>query len=295
MLKTPINIIAEALAPNETLRKKWQVLQSIISRHNYTVVACSGGVDSILLSLLVNQAHKENSIIFHAISPAVPNADTERVKMYSQRYGWNLLVQQTGEFNDVDYLRNPVDRCFYCKSHLYKTIRAAVNEQYSLDGRVATVFSGANTDDLGEYRPGLIAAKEHNVIHPYVNSEMSKKDIREISRLLGLDVADLPASPCLASRIYTGTPVTADRLRAVYFAESQIKQKTHFKVVRCRIRGEMMLIELLNSDLIKLGNDVVGEVKIAVRDKFPFISDVLLEVNGYKPGRAFVKHASTNY
>jgi len=140
----------------------------------------------------------------HAVSPAVPAAATARVRAHAERHGWALALIDAGEFADTRYRANPVDRCYFCKSNLYGRIAS---------GFARVILSGTNTDDLGDYRPGLKAAREHGVRHPFVEAGMAKSDIRVLARALGLDdVAELPAAPCLASRIETGIGIDADDL-----------------------------------------------------------------------------------
>ena len=173
-------------------------LQARLKELGPVAVAVSGGVDSMTLAYV---AHRANPLsqTFHALSAAVPVSATERVKRYAELEGWNLTIIDAGEMQDPSYLNNPVDRCYYCKSCLYDTIA----KQTEL-----LIVSGTNLDDLSDYRPGLKAASEHQVRHPYVDSEIDKQSVRAIANHLGLDdLADLPAAPCLSSRITTGISI----------------------------------------------------------------------------------------
>ena len=211
-------------------------LARVIDDNLPRVIACSGGIDSMLLATVAHRQAPGATTVAHAVSPAVPAEATTRVRSWGQREGWQVEIVSSGEFDNEDYLRNPVNRCYYCKSRLYDSLDRIAGV---IGGR-PTLMSGANTDDLGEYRPGLIAAREHAVRHPYVEADIDKAAIRAIARKLSLPFAALPASPCLASRLYTGTRVTAQRLRAVEESEGAIREATGIEVVRCRIREDQM-------------------------------------------------------
>ena len=169
------------------------------------VVACSGGVDSLTLATVAHRRAPAGTVIAHTVTPAVPADGTARVLAHARREGWTLELLTSGEFGDERYLSNPTDRCYHCKASLYDAVADLRTNGVASD---SVVLSGANVDDLGEYRPGLDAAAERGVRHPYVEAGMGKAQVRALARELGLAEADLPASPCLASRLYTGTRVT---------------------------------------------------------------------------------------
>jgi uncharacterized protein len=199
-------------------------------------VAVSGGVDSMTLSAVAHRLLGHDVRMYHAVSPAVPADATERVQRYAERHGWVLRVLDAGEFNDPMYMANPADRCFFCKTNLYSAIARKV------DG---TLVSGTNVDDLRDYRPGLRAAERHAVRHPFVEAGIDKVGVRAIARWLGLDdLVDLPAAPCLSSRIETGIAIDADMLRAVYRAERLIAQTLCPRTVRCRVRRDAVVVEV---------------------------------------------------
>ncbi len=261
-----------------------QTLSNWFSGCDQFLVACSGGIDSLLLATLAHRKLGTQVCVVHAVSPAVPKVDTERVYANASREGWNLKVITSGEFEDERYLSNPQNRCFYCKSHLY-----GVLEGISKLGVGATcVVSGANQDDLGEYRPGLQAAANHGVRHPYVELGIGKQDIRAMAHQLGLDFADLPASPCLASRLYTGTRVTHARLNFVNSVEQLIRQLTGCQVVRCRIDGTTVRIEVPETDRNLIDDTILKAIRNMAIINLPEVSAVILDAHAYAPGRAFV-------
>ncbi|MEM9522043.1 MAG: ATPase [Actinomycetota bacterium] len=266
-------------------RQDRNALVDVLTSIDRPVVACSGGVDSLTLASVAHEHAPAATIVAHAVTPAVPAAATARVLRYAREYGWNLDLVEPGEFADERYLSNPVDRCYFCKTHLYDEIAGHLARAFDGQG---TILSGANLDDLGEYRPGLKAADEHEVRHPFVEAGFAKADIRHLAGELGLDAADLPASPCLASRLYTGTRVDAARLKAVELGESMLTELTGIEVVRCRIREDEVMIEVEESVRPSVTSDVLEAVGAAMRVAAPELGDPVLDDRPYRPGRAFL-------
>ncbi len=199
-------------------------------------VAVSGGIDSLTLSDFAHRLMADRVTMFHAVSPAVPGDATARVERLAEQRGWRLKVIDAGEFDDADYMANPVDRCFFCKTNLYGAIASHTRAQ---------IVSGANLDDLGEYRPGLAAAKNQGVRHPFLEARIDKAAVRGLARSIGLgNLAELPAAPCLSSRVETGIPIRADMLKAIHAVERRIAQRFPHGVIRCRVRATGVVIEL---------------------------------------------------
>ncbi|WP_439469788.1 ATP-dependent sacrificial sulfur transferase LarE [Blastomonas fulva] len=250
---------------------------------DHVIIACSGGIDSTLLAVVAHRHMPGRVTVAHAISPAVPPEATQRVRTLAQQEGWALSIVQSGEFEDESYLSNPVNRCYFCKSKLYDSLM-----QIAATHSNGTVVSGANLDDLGEYRPGLDAAAERGVRHPWIEAQFAKADIRVLARQLDLPFAELPSSPCLASRLYTGTRVTAERLRAVHACESLIKQRTGLAVVRCRVRGELLIVEVADGDRPAITAPLLEDLCTLAASVEPGIAAAALDDEAYRPGRAFV-------
>lgn len=238
----------------------------------------------MLLATMAHRQQPRHTIIAHAVSPAVPESATTRVKSWAAREGWRLKLVMSSEFDDEAYLSNPVNRCYFCKSNLYSTLDLLSSE---LD-QDAIILSGANLDDLGEYRPGLIAASENQVRHPFVEAEISKSMIRSIARTLELPFADLPASPCLASRLYTGTRVTQKRLRGIELAETYIREKTQLEVVRCRIQGDRMRVEVEAEAQAQITSTLLAAVRQKLVHHKIELHSLTLDPKPYQPGRAFL-------
>lgn len=245
------------------------------------VIAVSGGVDSMTLSVLAHRALGTAARMYHAVSPAVPAEATERVRRYARQERWSLEVLNAGEFHDRRYRTNPVDRCYYCKTNLYGAIARRTE---------TPILSGTNTDDLGDYRPGLGAANAYGVRHPYVESGIDKAGVRAIARLLALfDLAELPAAPCLASRIETGLPIEPSVLSAVHATEQLLGKLLAPRVVRCRVRQATITIELDAGTLDRLPGDRRYALAQQVEKVFqPIGLERPVDFTRYRMGSAFL-------
>jgi uncharacterized protein len=263
-------------------------LGAVLRGFGCAAVAVSGGVDSLTLAALAHRELGGAAEMFHAASPAVPPEATARTRRLAEAEGWRLQVIDAGEFADPDYRRNPVNRCFFCKKNLYGAIAARTERQ---------IVSGTNLDDLAEFRPGLEAARAHGVRHPYVEAGVDKQSVRRIAAALGLgDIAELPAAPCLASRVETGIPIEAPVLAVAHAAEQLVAEILGplgaEAAVRCRVRAGGIVIELDAASLEKLD---AGR-KRDVRERL----DHLLREAGlarpvgfaaYRAGSAFLRRA----
>jgi uncharacterized protein len=212
-------------------------LETVLEGIGPLAVAVSGGIDSLTLAVLAGRLlGRGRALMAHAVSPAVQPEGTGRVRQFAASEDWALTVIEAGEFEDPDYRRNPVNRCFFCKINLYAVVAGQTDRP---------IVSGANLDDLGEYRPGLDAAAQYAVRHPYVEAGFDKAAVRALARELGLGtVADLAASPCLSSRVETGIRIEADTLAFIHAAERMVQDAIAPKTVRCRVRAEGLVIEL---------------------------------------------------
>jgi len=270
-----------------TPHASFDALAAALERSPRRVIACSGGVDSLLLADVAHELGPGTTQIAHSVSPAVPPAVTRRVRQVAAELGWRLELVESSEFNDPHYLANPRNRCYFCKSNLYAELdRIAVAARRH--GAGWTVLSGANADDLGEYRPGLVAAAEHGVRHPFVEANLTKEHIRALARGRGRSWHDLPAAPCLASRLYTGTAVTAELLRAVDRGEDLLRDRTGLGLVRCRINGDDVLVEVTADARSRVSRALLDEIIEVMREEAPGLRSITLDEAPYTPGRAFV-------
>ncbi len=218
-------------------------LDETLRRIGPMAIAVSGGIDSLTLATAVHRI-VPGATMHHATSPAVPREATERTQAQAQRFGWALDVFDAGEFERAEYRANPVNRCFHCKASLYGAIARRTALQ---------IVSGTNTDDLGEYRPGLDAARGYAVRHPFVEAGIDKAGIRRLAADLGLGaLAELPSTPCLSSRIETGIAIQAPVLGMVHRAEQMVAAALQPRTVRCRVRRAGVVIELDEATLSRL-------------------------------------------
>ncbi|HMM53701.1 MAG TPA: adenine nucleotide alpha hydrolase [Candidatus Desulfobacillus sp.] len=262
---------------NSALAEPAQRLAEVLRRHRALAIAVSGGVDSLTLAAVAQRAMTVAPLMVHAVSPAVPPAATERVRRVAADLGWSLREIAAGEFSDPNYLANPYDRCYHCKSNLYDAM-ARITDR--------VIASGTNADDLGDYRPGLRAASEREVVHPFVEAGIDKAQIRAMARRLGLEFAELPAQPCLASRVETGVPIRVPDLGFIDDLEGALRARLgELAVVRVRMRADGVHVELGELPpppvLAELEDSVRG---FCSRRGYPFRA-----VRPYRQGSAFVK------
>lgn len=265
-----------------TPEQQIQDLEEALREMGPLAVALSGGVDSMTLAHISHRALGPQAVMFHAVSPAVPREATERVRRHASRQGWTLQLVDAGETNDERYVANPVDRCFFCKTNLYAFIANATN---------ATIISGTNTDDLGDYRPGLQAAAEHSVRHPFVDAGIDKQAIRRLARHLELgDIAELPAAPCLASRIETGIRVTPKRLGVVDVVERHLRARMKGTTIRCRVRSRGVVVEVDGTRVEQAEADHAASV-VTLLEEHGF--DAVVTFETYQQGGAFLHQGTT--
>jgi uncharacterized protein len=252
-------------------------LVAVLDRHPRLAIAVSGGVDSMTLAHVAHRLSRTRATMVHATSPAVPAAARGRVEAHAARHGWALTVIDAGELADARYSANPVDRCYYCKTNLYDRIR-----EHTAD----PIASGTNVDDLSDYRPGLKAAAERGVVHPYVEAGLDKAAVYALAASLGLaDLERLSAQPCLASRVETGIAIDAADLVFIDAVESQLAARLpQGAVIRCRVTHAGVAIEL--------GENSAGAREVAGaigRSACAKAGRTFVGVRGYARGAAFLR------
>jgi pyridinium-3,5-biscarboxylic acid mononucleotide sulfurtransferase len=256
-------------------------LDAVLGSIGAVAVAVSGGVDSMTLAVAAGRRLGARAQMIHAVSPAVPPEATARVRDHAAREGWRLEVIDAGEFADPDYLANTANRCFFCKTNLYGTIAARTE---------ATIVSGTNLDDLDDWRPGLQAAATHGVRHPYVEAGIDKRTVRALAGALGLDdLADLPAAPCLSSRLATGIRVTAERLRLVHAVERLITRELTPHTVRCRLFHDGVAIQLDPDGLERIEAPAAAPLRRAIEQ---IAGAGAVRYESYRMGSAFLRTAT---
>jgi uncharacterized protein len=221
-------------------------LEALLVGSTGAVVAFSGGVDSSVVAAVAARALGGRALAVTAVSPALATGEVDAAAAVAAAIPVAHRVVIGTELDRAEYRRNDRDRCYHCKTDLYERLAATA--------RVAgdwPVLSGANADDLGDWRPGLVAAAEHGVRHPLVEAGMGKTRIRAVAALLGLPSAAKPASPCLASRVPYGTAVSAPVLRQVDRAESAL-HALGWAVLRVRHHGDRGRVQIAGDELDRL-------------------------------------------
>jgi uncharacterized protein len=222
-----------------SLEEKDSALRELIAGYGSLIVAYSGGVDSTFLAGVAHEVlGSENAVAITSRSPSVAPEELETASALAVERGWRHLIVDTDEMNDPRYLANDGRRCFFCKTELYTHLDRLAGEI-----GITKVANGANTDDLGDYRPGMVAAKNFEVVSPLVETGMNKQDIRDLSKKMDLPTWDKPAQPCLSSRIPYGTMVSVEALGRIGKAEKGLRE-LGFPVVRVRHYGDVGRIEI---------------------------------------------------
>lgn len=224
-----------------------ELLGEHIRQYGDAVIALSGGVDSAVVAAVAHLVLADKAVALTGIGQAVSQSEILDCQRVVAQIGIRHVIVTTKEIENPNYVRNDSNRCFYCKDTLYATIGA-----WAKENGFETLVSGTNHDDLGDYRPGLNAASQHNVRAPLAEVGFSKSRVRAIAHALKLDVADKPSSPCLASRIAYGQLVTPENLRRVEAIESLLSSLGFFDV-RARVHGDQLLrLELHQQDWGKI-------------------------------------------
>jgi uncharacterized protein len=232
---------------DKNLQQKLTALENWFGQRKGSLVAFSGGIDSTLVLFLARKFQgKENTIGVISNSESLKNKDFNLAQSFCKEFDIQLKVIKTNELADFRYSQNPINRCFFCKDHLYQDIQEMRKEYPDFN-----ILSGTNYNDLGDYRPGIDAAHQNEVSAPLVACKVTKDEIREIARHFNLPNWNKPASPCLSSRIPYNQAVTLEKLQQIEAAE-EILNSFGFEDVRVRHYGTFGKIEVQKADLEKL-------------------------------------------
>ena len=223
--------------------RRIEELESLIRPLETALVAFSGGVDSSLVGAIAARALGSRALAVTAVSPALASGELDGAREVARAIGIRHETITTAELEREGYRANGSDRCYHCKSELYDRLLALGRSR-----RFRAVVSGANADDLGDWRPGLRAAAERGIRHPLLEAGVGKDEVRSLASELGVPSADKPASPCLASRIPYGTAVEPETLRRIDRAEQALKL-LGYRTLRVRHYGELGRVALAADEL----------------------------------------------
>ena len=261
----------------KSLNAKLERMRAIFAPMRSLIVAFSGGVDSTFVLKVAHDVLGDSVLALTTTSPTMPDEDRESALAMARLIGARHLVVESNELEIPGYSANPINRCYLCKHNLFTVCEAKAAEL-----RIDEIVDGLNLDDLHDYRPGMQAAAEKRVRHPLVEAEMTKADVRELSRAMGLPTWDRPASPCLSSRFPYGTEITVEGLRRVSEGE-KLLHSMGFVVARVRYHGEVARLELEQSEIARVFEPAVRETLDREFKKIGF-RFVAIDLKGFRSG-----------
>jgi pyridinium-3,5-biscarboxylic acid mononucleotide sulfurtransferase len=271
-----IDSLTDILEQMSTAAPKFEHLREIIKGLNKVLVAYSGGVDStFLLKCCIDVLGKENVLAFIGMSPSYPAREVEEAKEYAYLMGAEYVCVETSEMDDPNYIRNPRERCYHCKSNLFDIA------EKTADARgIKHILEGSNLDDMDDFRPGRRACTERNIVSPILMAKLTKAEVRELSKTLGLPTHDKPSLACLASRIPYGTAISTPLLKKIELSEEFLKS-LGVKQVRVRYHGDTARIEAAGKDFEAI---IANREKIVRQLKEYGFTYVALDLEGYRTG-----------
>jgi uncharacterized protein len=263
---------------SETLNAKRDQLLGMLSSYDSCAVAFSGGVDSAVVAKAARLALGDAAVLVTGTSAAMAEGELEAARDLAELIGVRHVVISTEEFANPDYVINAPDRCYHCKTELYTRI-GSLAERLG----VRVIVNGANADDLGDYRPGMRAATEHNVRSPLAECGITKQEVRALASAWRLPVADKPATPCLSSRVAYGQEVTPERLAMIDGAE-RLLRSLGFRELRVRYHaGDMARIEVPLDEMARLCEPAVRTCILDELQRMGF-KVVSVDLAGFRSG-----------
>jgi pyridinium-3,5-biscarboxylic acid mononucleotide sulfurtransferase len=264
---------------DESLENLAQKLIETIRSYESVAVAFSGGVDSAVVAKASALALGNNAVAVTALSPSLATGELDEAKEVAEQIGIRHEIIKTDEFQNDQYLANPSNRCFFCKTELYTQLVSRIDEL-----GVKVILNGANLDDTGDHRPGMQAAREHAVRSPLIEVGLRKSHVRELAKLWNLPVWDKPAMPCLSSRIAYGVEVTPDRVRRIDSAERFLKEQLELSELRVRLEAnELARIEVPLESMPRL-LEADNRSKIATHFRELGFQYVTIDLEGFRSG-----------
>jgi uncharacterized protein len=253
-------------------------LLGVLRGYGRVAVAFSGGVDSTVVAQGAQRALGDAAVAVTAVSDSLASGELEEAEALAKRIGIRHRVIRTEEFADPNYLRNGTDRCYFCKSELYGRLSSLLGEL-----GVDVIASGANTDDMGDHRPGMRAAGENGVRHPLQECALGKAEVRALAKAWDLPTWDKPATPCLSSRIAYGEDVTPEKVRMIDRAEHWLRDRG-LRLLRVRYhKGDLARIEVPLEELPRLAGPEVREALVPAFRALGF-KFVTLDLEGFRSG-----------
>jgi uncharacterized protein len=279
-MATLVGIGGTSTAPSfdpARLADKQDKLFAILRQLGEVIIAYSGGTDSAYLAWAATQSLGPAAVAITADSASMPESHKRDAEQFAVENGIRHEYIETHEFDNPAYVANNADRCFHCKDELFVRL-----EEVATARGIRHIIYGVNKDDLGDYRPGQNAARLHSVKAPLVEADLTKAEIRELSRLAELKTWDRPASACLSSRIPYGTPVTPETVKTVEAGEEALKQ-LGFRQFRVRFHGELVRIEIAREEMERaLTLQMAGTLTSLFKPLgFKYVT---LDLEGYRQG-----------
>jgi uncharacterized protein len=267
------NLSASGMSPE--LHQRYQALQATLEGLDTALIAFSGGIDSSLVAYVAGQVLGTRALAVTSGSAALKRSDLKLTQELAESWGLRHQIIITDELSKPDYRANPVNRCFHCKTSLYEALQEMAEQE-----QITTLLNGTNLDDLGDHRPGLIAADNFSVRSPLVEAGFHKSDIRALANHLGLENANKPQSACLSSRFPYGTAIDEAKLAQVEGAEAllaslgfiQYRVRHHGEVARIEVDPEQLSLAVQNNELLNREFKALG------------YSFVTLDLQGFRSG-----------